>query len=210
MNRSEIFRLKLKIEADGRIGHGTRALGLRVCSWIYNHPQHRFMPGEPFPLPWTRCSELLWGSSKRQVYYMLGQLVDNGHLAHEGIMGCPGQAHYRLVVPDAKCDRAGVGRGAINCTPRSAKNCTPRSAKCDPTRGAKNHPTRGATKRTPLNNILPTEEIVSPMEVNGGLSPGKKRGGNLMAGSAVATPEHDGAAARSRQIRELREKLKGS
>lgn len=211
MNRSEIFRLKLRIEEDGRIGHGTRALGLRVCSYIYNHPQHRFLPDEPFPLPWTKCSELLWGISECQAYRMLRELVDAGHLSYDGILGCPGKSHFHLIVPD---------RSRKFESPSTVKNDRPRVGNCDKASSGKiaiagsrkNSRARAGMKRGPLNNTFPTEEIVSPMEVNGSLSRDRKRGGNLMGGSAVAAPQDDDdlKQRRSAEIRELRKKLKGS
>lgn len=164
-SRKDIFNLKLAIEADARIGHGSRALGLRVCSYVYNHPQLRFQPDEPFPLPWTLCSELLWGICDRQAYRMLRELVDRGHFAYHGIIGCPGKSHFQLIIPEKN-------------NPASHDNFV--RPKCDKkvrAKAAKNSRARPDMKRSPhISNSL-REEIVRPMEeIRGGSAAQELRG----------------------------------
>jgi hypothetical protein len=191
-NRKDIFRLKLAIEACNKIGHGTRTLGLRVCSWIYNHPQHRFMADEPFPLPWTKCDELLKGACERQTYNMLRELVSAGHFAYHGALGCPAKAHFRLIIPDLSA----TDRAAKNCCPSTAKNCRPRTAK--------NSRPRAAMKRSPLISNSFQEEIVNQMEENNSALRATRNEGGAQQPPAA---DNVGDAQRS-ALKDLRNKLK--
>ncbi len=138
---------------DSKLKHDARALGLRICSHVFNS-QHLF-PDDPFPLPWTLCNQLMWGMSKREVYRCLRQLVDRGHLKHEGAKGCPNTAHFTIPVHmyPAKRDRFSSAKSG---TTRVAKSGTTGSAKCDTTSGAKNV--------SPLISNVPSEQIIGSME----------------------------------------------
>lgn len=158
MTKRDIFPLKLAIEADAKLSHGAARLGLLICSYIYNHPQSRFAPDEPFPMPWTLCSKLCFGMSRREVYRCHRELHDRGHILHCGVSGCPATASYKLNLLPSSGAQAG--------TTRSAQAGTTRSANCDTTSGAKKVPASGAKKSTPQISSSFQEEIVNQMEGN--------------------------------------------
>ncbi len=166
--KRDIFKIKMAIERASELSHGAARLGLLVCSHIYNHPQSRFTPDEPFALPWTLCSKLAFKMSKAEVYNCLRELIHLGFLAHCGVQGCPGQAHYRLVFASASSPQVK--------TPSSLQVKTPSSLQVKQPSCHPKNPARSTQKDAPLTNIFPSEEIVInkeefPSGDNGGLRP---------------------------------------
>jgi len=209
-SRSDIFRLKLQIEEDRHLSHSARTAGLRICSWIYNHPQHRWAVDDAFPLPWTELSRLLWGASERECYRDMRELVDCGHLGYRGVKGCPGKAHFALIIPD-RAANSGSPSTAKSGSPRTANCDSARAAKCDSASSAKSGNPRAATKRSPQISSSLREEIVSPKEVNGSLRSTGTKGGESMGRSAVAPRRNLSDAERQQcaaELRKLNEKLK--
>ncbi|MDD5139400.1 MAG: hypothetical protein PHY43_03950 [Verrucomicrobiales bacterium] len=182
--------MKLAIESDSKLSHGARTLGLRVGSYVYNDPH--IWPLDSFPLPWTLCSHLCWGMSKRESYRNVRELVDRGHFAYEGIKGCPGKAHFRLILPELRdashgtprvashgtprVASHGTPRVASHGTPRVASHGTPRVASHGTPRVAKRATPRVAKKDAPLTNTVPTEEIPFRNERRNGALRAEKRG----------------------------------
>ena len=187
--KRDIFTLKLAIEKDSRLSHGAARLGLLICSEIYNHPQSRFTPDEPFPLPWTKCSKLAFGMSQREVYRCMGELHDSGLVMHEGKRGCPATAHYRLVLlKDLRAyalpSSASAGRtGSAQPGRTGNANCDRTSvASAGRTSSTPKKRTSSAQNSSPLTNTFPSEETVKnkeafPSEFNGSLRSTETSGG---------------------------------
>ena len=168
-SKKDIFTIKLAIERDGKLSHGAARLGLRVCSYVYNDDRLKFRPHEPFPLPWTLCNFLCWNKmSERESYRNLRELVDRGHLAYEGVKGCPGKAHFRLVLA--------VPRSATDGSPRTAENGSPSPVTVGKARAAKCDSPSSAKKDAPLTKLLPTEEMVLTNEDLNARKRGETRG----------------------------------
>jgi hypothetical protein len=159
MKPSEIFRLKLAIECDGKISHGAKVLGFRICSWIYMHKEFRHFPDDPFPMPWTIASGLLWGTGKKQIYRFLRQLITQGHLGHDGISGLPATTRYHLIIPDE------VIYPIPKVTTASGDKKDPTGGdKKDPSSRGRKSPTSRDKKHAPQISISLREENINPME----------------------------------------------
>jgi hypothetical protein len=165
-----IFRLKLAIEADGQLSHGAARLGQRVCSHVYNN-WRTIIADQPFALPWTLGSQLCFGMSKAEVYNCWRELIDRGYFKHDGVRGCPGKAHFRLIFASHSSPQAK--------TPSSPQAKTPSSLSTVTARSPQNRPACSPRKATPLNNYFPSEEIKAPMEVIGGGKPPTRNDGGI-------------------------------
>jgi hypothetical protein len=120
-------------------------------------------------LTWTQVA--MWtGCAEREAYRRIAELESRGYLAYEGVIGCPGQAHYRLVAAMA----GGVFkkpncRSALPDCPRTARKGSPRAAKDDRTRSASEDRTRSARKERLLTKYSLREEMSNPRGRNSSL-----------------------------------------
>lgn len=153
---SDILPWKLAIEQDAKLSHSAARVGWRVGSYVYTHPQHRFLPDEPFPLGWRVVSKLCFNISEREVYRCLRELIECGYMKHCGVKGVPGTANYRLLLTHQMPCHSSAKSGRT----RSAKNGRTASANCDRTSSAQNVETSSAMKRSPLTNSSLREEMV--------------------------------------------------
>lgn len=208
-DRRHLFGLKIAIENDSKLSHGAARLGLLICSYIYNHPQHRWTPDEPFPLPWTEASKFFFGTSKAEIYSCLRELQDRGHIFHVGLKGCPAKAHYRLPVDLYSCPQPKTARSLQMKTARSLQTVTPSSTQPKTASSTgKNSPRRLSSQSPQISNSL-REGIVKSMEVNSSLrSKGNEDGKVVAATPQELTDEQRIAAAR--ELKNLRENLKRS
>ena len=180
------WALRLVAECDLAISHGAYRLLSRILSYR-TRTSYKEDPFDPFPLTWAMVAK--WcGCERRESYRRLGELVGRGYMHHEGVFGCPGQAHYRIVEAMAEGHfkkgsdrgaRQGTPRSANLDTPRSANLDTPRSANLDTPRGAREESARGARKGPHhISNSL-REEMKVPRGRNSSLRSEENEGGKV-------------------------------
>lgn len=99
MKDNRVIALQFKILNDHKLSDGAKVMGVQVCSHVWKSKE--IYCEEDFPLPWTLAAKLCGGISQSETYYRLHELKVK-HLKHEGVKGCPGQAYFRLVLPEAK------------------------------------------------------------------------------------------------------------
>lgn len=172
------WALRLVAECDLAISHGAYRLLSRILSYR-TRTSYKEDPFDPFALTWAMVAK--WcGCCERESYNRLGELVERGYLHHEGVLGCPGQAHYRIVEAMAEGPfKKAVSRAAQACSPRTAQGCRPRTARKDSPRAAQEGGTRAARQGGHhISNSL-REEMKVPRGRNSSLRSEVNEGGKV-------------------------------
>lgn len=124
------WALRIVADHDLAISDGALRLLNRILSHrVFQSSRHHEPLWEPFPITWAMVA--MWcGVSERESYNRLGELCRSGYLKHEGVFGCPGQAHYRLIeaMADGPPFKNRVSRAAQACSPSTAQERSPSTA----------------------------------------------------------------------------------
>ena len=118
------WALRLVAECDLSISDAAHRLLCRILSHVCVSACKKD-PWEPFPLTWAMVGR--WcGVKESQSYFLLKQLQEKGYLRHEGVFGCPGQAHYRIIAAMAEGHPSSPFKKAAGRTPENQSPSTPK------------------------------------------------------------------------------------